>query len=106
MTLFFANHEITIYRSRRIGSTDRMSMSATFTAYDIDIQPASSERTESIQGRIGKVFDGFVDQSVDIKEGDHIVTEDGKRYSVRGVSNWESTSLLQHKQLLLEARDG
>lgn len=105
MTLFFNSHEITIYRSRRKTGTDRYGMSATLTVYSADIQPASIERTQSVQGRIGNIFDAFVDSSVDIKEGDQVVS-DGKRYAVRGISLWENAGLLQHKELTLEAQDG
>jgi hypothetical protein len=105
MTLFFDNHEITIYRSRRKTGTDRYAMSATLTSYPADIQPASIERTESVPGRIGNIFDAFVEQSVDVKEGDQIVAS-GKRYSVRGVSNWQGAGLLDHKELTLESLDG
>lgn len=109
MTLFFANHEITIYRRRRKGSSDRYGMSATFTAYQSDIQPASTERSELIAGRIGGVFTAFVDTTVDIKEGDqvHIIggTYDGKVFSVKGVSHWEGAGLLDHTELVLVAQD-
>lgn len=106
MTLFFPNHQITIYRNRKIGSSDRFSMSATYTAYSIDIQPASDQRTEFLNGRIGATFTAYVETTVNIKEGDQIVTEDGKRYSVRGVANWSGAGLLDHKELALAAQDG
>lgn len=105
MTLFFSSHEIQIYRKRRIGSSNRWSMSATLTAYQADIQPASLERTEFVEGRVGAVFDAYVEQYVDIKEGDQVIA-DGKRYSVRAVTNWDNAMLLDHKALILVALDG
>lgn len=81
-------------------------MSATFTGYSIDIQPASMERTEFVSGRIGKTFTAFVDTTVDVKEGDEIRTEDGKVYSVKGVSIWAGSGLLDHTELLLTSQDG
>lgn len=105
MTLFFSNHEIQIYRHRRIGSSDRYGMSATFTAYPADIQPATQQRVEFVQGRIGATFTAFVDATVDIKESDQIVTEDGKRYSVKGVQRWEGAGLLDHIELTLTSQD-
>ncbi len=81
-------------------------MSVTLTVVDADIQPASIERTQLAEGLYGAVFDAYVDQSVDIKEGDQVVdTASGKRYSVKGVSNWESAGLLAHKELLLVSLD-
>lgn len=105
MTLFFKNHQIQIYRRRRRGSSDRYSMSATFTGYDADIQPASQQRTEFVQGRIGTTFTAFVDATVDIKEGDQVHTEDGKVYSVLGVQTWAGAGLLDHIELILTSQD-
>lgn len=110
MTIFFRNHEITIYRRRRIGSANRYALSATFTAYSADIQPANQERVEFVSGRIGAVFTAFVDSSVDVKEGDQIRvlggSYDGKVFSVRGVSHWEGAGLLDHTELVLTSLDG
>ncbi len=105
MTLFFQNHQITIYRNRKQLNVDKFSMSATFTAYSVDIQPASDQRTEFVGGRIGATFTAFVDTNVDIKEQDEIRTEDGKRYTVRGVANWSGAGLLDHKELTLVSQD-
>ena len=44
-------------------------------------------------------------RSVDIKEGDQVVAS-GKRYAVKGISEWENAALLQHKELTLESLDG
>lgn len=107
MTIFFASHEITIYRRRRIGATNRYAMSATFTAYNADIQPAGVERIEMVAGRFGSVFDAYVDESVSVREGDQVVdTTTGKRYSVKGVTQWHGASLLGHTQLILVSLDG
>ena len=106
MDLFFASHEITIYRYRRKGSSDRYGMSATLTAYPADIQPASIERVEAMGGSIGNIFTVFLLDSVDIKEGDHF-TSDGKRYAVRGISRYEDAGIgLDHKEITAEKTDG
>lgn len=106
MTIFFKNSQITIYRHRRKSGTDRYGMSATFTGYDADIQPASQERTEFISGRIGATFVAFIDATIDIKEGDQIVTtSDAKRYSVKGVQHWQGAGLLDHTELTLTSQD-
>lgn len=106
MTLFFPNHQITIYRSRKVFGKDQFGMSATGTAHQIDIQPATDQRTEFVGGRIGATFVAFVDVDTDIKENDQIVTEDGKRYSVRGVAIWDGAGLNSHKELTLTSQDG
>lgn len=103
MTIFFASHEIQIYRSRHQGN-NKYTYSATFTAYQADIQPAGQDRVELVQGRIGKTFTAFLEASVDVQEGDIIVTG-GKRYGVRGVSRWEGAGLLDHLELILVAQD-
>lgn len=105
MTLYFPNHTIAIYRSRKVANKDQFGMSATGTAHQIDIQPASDSRTEFVNGRIGATFTAFVDSSVDVKENDQIVTEDGKRYSVRGVAQWGGAGLLDHKEITLVSQD-
>lgn len=104
-SIYFQSHEITIYRRKRIGGTNRYSMSATLTAYKADIQPAGVERTQMADGRFGSVWQGFVDASVNIKEGDQVVSS-GKRYSVQGVTKWDGAGLLAHKELLLVSVDG
>jgi hypothetical protein len=106
MTIFFKNHEIQIYRKRRITGTDRYNMSATYTAYAADIQPATRERIEMFNGRWGAVFTAFIDASIDIKENDQVLTEDGKRYSVKGVQKWSGAGLLDHIEMVLVAQDG
>lgn len=105
MTIFFPNHTIQIYRRRRKGTSDRYGVSATFTAYQSDIQPASQERTEFVQGRIGSTFTAFVDTTADVKESDQIRTEDGKVYSVKGVQKWQGAGLLDYIELILTSQD-
>lgn len=105
MTVFFKNHQITIYRNRRKGTSNRFGMSATFTAYESDIQPASQQRTEFVSGRIGATYTAFIDATVDIKEGDYIQIENGKRYAVKGVQVWQGAGLLDHIELLLTSQD-
>ena len=109
MKVFFANHEIAIYRTRRKGSSDRYGMSATFTALSVDLQPASQERTEFVNGRIGATFTGFIDTTYDIKESDqvHVIggTYNGKVFSVKGVQHWEGAGFLDHIELTMVAQD-
>lgn len=105
MTLYFKNNEITIYRRRRVNSTDRYTMSATYTGYPIDIQPANNTRLEQVGGKYGAVYDAWVESSVDIKEGDQVVDSDGKRYSVKGVEKWANAMLVDHKQIVLVSQD-
>lgn len=105
MTLFFKNHEISIFRRRRKGTSDRYAMSATFTGYSADIQPASQSRTEFVSGRIGATFTAFIDATIDIKEGDYVHTEDGKVYAVKGVQIWAGAGLLDHIELTLTSQD-
>lgn len=105
MTFLFKNHEISIFRRKRKGSSDRYAMSATFTGYQADIQPASQQRTEFVSGRIGAVFTAFIDATIDIKEGDYVHTEDGKVYAVKGVQVWAGAGLLDHIELTLTSQD-
>jgi len=105
MTIFFKSHQITIYRRRRIGSADRYAMSATFTAFNVDIQPASPERVAEVDGRFGAIFTAYVDVSVDIKAGDQVKIDTGKTYGVKGVQIWQGAGLLDHKELVLESQD-
>lgn len=108
MTLYFPNHQITIYRNRRKGTALRWGMSATFTAYSADIQPAGSTRQQQFPNNWGSLFSAFVDANVDIKEGDFVQTEDGKRYSVKGVQRWEGGggfAEVDHLELVLVSQD-
>lgn len=100
MILFFASHQITIRRLRQFGQ-NRQNYSATFTAYSADIQPLDIGRTNLAGGRIGSMFQGFVEASVDLREGDQVVSG-GHTYSVRAVSHYQGAGLLDHKELLLQ----
>lgn len=106
--LFYPNHTISIYRNRQIGTSNRYSMSATFTSYSADIQPASGERQQQFSDRWGAVFTAYVDSSDNVKEGDQIHTEDGKVYSVKGMRRWSGSAgfaELDHLELILVAVD-
>lgn len=108
MTIAFQNHEITIYRNRRKGTSNRWGMSATFTGYPADIQPANPTRQDQFQERWGALFSAFVDTNADVQEGDQVRTEDGKVYSVKGVQRWDGGGAfteLDHLELVLVARD-
>ncbi len=107
-SLFFTNSTIQIYRNRRIGSTNRYTVSATGTVHLSDITPASLERTEFQNQAIGKTYIGYVEVDVDIKEGDEAVVDSGDlstRYSVKGVSRWEGFGIVDCKELILVAKD-
>jgi hypothetical protein len=80
-------------------------MSATFTGYQADLQPASQSRIEFVSGRIGATFTAFIDATIDIKEGDYVHTEDGKVYAVKGVQVWAGAGLLDHIELTLTSQD-
>lgn len=99
MTLFFASHQITIRRLRTFGN-NKQNYSATFTAYQADIQPLSAARGNQADGRVAAGFQGFVDASVDVREGDQIVSG-GYTYSVRGVAHYQGAGLLDHRELIL-----
>lgn len=108
MTLYFSSDSIEIYRRRRIGSTHRYSVSATYTAYDVDIQPETRpERLQMSAGRYGVQWVAFMSSDVNVKEGDEIrVIDTGKKYSVKGVQTWAGAGLLDHKELILVSQDG
>lgn len=102
-TLYFANHQIIVLRSRRRGVTDKYTMSATFTVMPADIQPASPVRTEFVNGRPGHVFTGFLSTDYLVLEGDRLVVigtngARDKTYEVRGVSYWQGVHL-DHQEL-------
>lgn len=80
-------------------------MSATFTAYNVDIQPASPERVAEVDGRFGAIFTAYVDIDIDIKVGDQVKIDTGKTYGVKGVQIWQGAGLLDHKELVLESQD-
>lgn len=104
MTVFFASHTITIRRLRPFGATIQ-NYSATFTAYQADIQPQGATRVEQAGGRVGHLYDCWIDSSVDLKEGDQVDSA-GKRYSVKSVSKYESAGLLDHIYVVMESQDG
>ena len=103
MAIFFRSHEIIIRRNRLVGTSSgvqRYNLSATYTAFQADIQPLGIERSNLVGGRIGSTFTAFLDASVVIKEGDQI-TSGGYTYSVKGVSTYQGAGLLDHHELIL-----
>lgn len=113
MTVFFASHEITIRRNRLVTTVNgvgQYNLSATFTAYQADIQPqgslASSRplRREEGVGRVTSAYVAYVDATVPVKEGDQI-DSGGYRYSVTGVAMFQGAGLLDHKELRLSRED-
>lgn len=81
-------------------------MSATLTVFPADIQPASRERLQMVDGRYGTTWETFVDASIDVKEGDQMKdTATGKTYSVKGVVPWTGAGLLDHKEIVLVSED-
>lgn len=105
MAMFFLSHEITIRRLRRTSGYSS-NYSATFTSYMADIQPADVDRVGMVDGgRIGTLYECWVDPSVDIKEADQ-VESNGQRYSVKSVNYYRGANLLDHKHLIMVAQDG
>ncbi len=106
MTLYFTNETIQIYRMRNIGGLNKWSVSATFTAFVADIQPASPERLQLESGQIGHMFTAFLPVEAEVKEGDQIrIIDTGKIYQVKGVNNWSGAGMLDHKELILTSED-
>jgi hypothetical protein len=105
MNIYFKNHEITIRRFKRKGITNRYTLSATFTVYPIDIQPATATRQQLENGKFGATHTAFIDSSVDIQENDEVVTETGQKYTVKGVQHWEDAGMLDHKELYLTSNN-
>lgn len=106
--VYFTSDEIEIYRRRRIGSTHRYSVSATLTAYNIDIQPETRpDRLQMSGNRYGTQWVAFIAADVDIKEGDELrLTDTGKKYGVKGIQKWAGAGLLDHQELILVSQDG
>ena len=104
--VFFKSHEIVIRRLRRVaGTTYASNFSATFTSgYMADIQPADIDRANLVDGRIGSVYECWVDSSVPVEEGDQI-DSNGQRYSVKSVNYYRGAGLLDHKHLIMVATD-
>lgn len=103
MTIYFPSHSIYIRRERNTSGL-KFKFSATFTAYQADIQPIEAERVNLVDGRIGKTYEAFVDASIDVREGDQVVSS-GKTYSVAAVSEYQGAGLLDHKSLIMIAQD-
>lgn len=89
MGVTYPNHTVTVYRNRQVGNSNRFSMSATFTPYAADIQPAGAERQQLAPDRYGAVYTAFVDSNDQVREGDQIRDENGKIYGVRAVQKWD-----------------
>ena len=103
MTIYFATNSIEIRRERNTSGL-KFKYSATFTTYVADIQPLEEQRTNLVDGRIGKTYEAYVDASIDVREGDQIVTS-GQIYAVQAVSTFSGAGLLDHTSLILIKQD-
>lgn len=103
MTVFFPSDTFTVKRYRGINGL-KLSASATFTAGEADIQPMGAARTNESGGRIGKMYEAWIDDSFAVQESDQIVTPT-RTYTVKTVSSWAGAGLLDSKYLILEAQD-
>lgn len=101
--IYFPSHSIIIRRERHLSGL-KYGFSATFTAYQADIQPLEESRVNLVEGRIGKTYEAFIDSSIDVKESDQIVSS-GKTYSVKAVSQYQGAGLLDHKSLIIISQD-
>lgn len=101
--LFFPSHSITIRRLRPYGAA-KQNFSATYTAYNADIQPLVGQRVNDVGGRIGRTYEAFIEATVDIREGDQIDCC-ARIYSVKAVMKWQGAGLLDHQQLIIEAQN-
>lgn len=105
MTLYFPSHSISIRRQKHKSGL-RYGFSSTGTVHSIDLQPMEVERVNQAGGQIGKMYDAFLDATVDIKEGDQIiVTDTGKVFAVKTVSTYENAGMLDHHALILVSQD-
>lgn len=105
MNLYFPSHRIIIRRQRNKSGL-RYGISATGTVQDLDLQPIEGERVNLVGGQIGKTYEGWLDSTIDVKEGDQIkITDTGKIFSVKAVSLYEGAGLLDHKHLILMSQD-
>ena len=102
--MYFPNGSITIRRERNFGGGLKYRFSATYTAYEADIQTVEAGRVNLLDGRIGKTYEAYIDVTIDVKEGDQIVYQ-GKTYSVNAVATYQGAGLLDHKYLVLMQKD-
>lgn len=103
--IYFASHQI-IIRRLKTRAAHKWAYSATFTTYDADVQPITSEREGLPTGQIGKLYEAWIDVTVLVKEGDQVQTlTDSKIFNVKGVSIYSGAGLLDHKYLILIAQD-
>lgn len=104
MSVFFASHDITIRRLRKTSGYSS-NYSSTYTSYVADIQPADIDRVGfGDGGRIGTLYEAWVNSEVPVKEGDQI-SSSGQLYSVKSVNYYRGAGLLDHKHLVLVAQD-
>ena|SRR3990167_7435783 len=67
----------------------------------INIQPAGPEDTIVADGTFGQAYIGFTTVS-GVREGDKLTDQvTGETFIVKGLTNWMSTSLIPHIELLL-----
>lgn len=108
--LFFDNHSVIVYRQKRVGSTNRHTMSATGTVYAADITPAEPARDFYDNQATGKTYTCYLEVTTDVKVGDELVISDtttlnSKRFAVKGVSHWEGFGAVDCKEVTIVARD-
>ena len=95
---YFLNDTITV-RRLKTKSGDRTAYSATATAYEASIQQIGVERSQLLEGTIGKQYYCFVEGSPDILDGDQVI-HGNVTYSVKSVKVVDFGST-PHYQLII-----
>lgn len=96
----FLDKTITI-RRLKAKSGYRTAYSATGTAWEASVQEPNPEMIELFGGKIGQVYEVFLDASCDVREADQIVYNNEK-YSVKDVKEVSTSwGFVSYKRLIV-----
>lgn len=97
--------QITITRLTLVtGTTNRYAYTATVTVDYANIQPQDDDKELVSEGAVGKLYKMYVDEALDIQDGDRIRDEDSRLYNViaGGVNdNYDFGVMVQHREVFV-----
>lgn len=98
-----ANQRIIISRMQAITPGSRNMVLSTVTAALGHLQPVGPEKASLVNGVFGKAYRLFVDNDVDLAEGDQLKDEAGNVYTVRkgGVTRWQHGAM-DYQEVVIE----
>lgn len=99
------NQRVIISRLAAVsGSASKLALSTVTAAFG-HLQPVAAEKVQLVDGVPGKTYRIFVDNDIDIQEGDQLKDESNNVYTVKkgGVTKWQHGAMDYQEVLIIRS---